>query len=42
MVDALAVKDDEGRGWLRKAPGSRQTGFDPEISEWGNPSLLIE
>ena len=21
----------------RNASGSRQTGFDPEISEWGNP-----
>ena len=25
--------------WLRKASGSRLTGFDPEMSEWGN---LIE
>ena len=23
---------------LRKASGSQQTGFDPEISEWGNPT----
>jgi len=23
--------------WLRKASGSRLTGFDPEMSEWGNP-----
>ena len=37
-VDALAVRGDERRGSLRKASGSRQTDFDPEISEWGNPA----
>ena len=37
MVDALAITGDEGRGSLRKASGSWQTSFDPEISEWGNP-----
>ena len=37
MVDALASGGDEGRGGLRKASGSRQTGYDPEMSEWGNP-----
>ena len=37
MVDALAITGDEGRGSLRKASGSLQTSFDPEISEWGNP-----
>ena len=37
VVDALAITGDEGRGSLRKAPGSWQTSFDPEISEWGNP-----
>ncbi|GAB2594293.1 hypothetical protein GCM10026986_22730 [Nitrincola alkalisediminis] len=36
-MDALAVRGDEGRGSLRKASGSRQTDFDPEMSEWGNP-----
>ena len=36
----MASRGDEGRGRLRKAPGSRQTGFDPEMSEWGNPSSL--
>ena len=36
-VDALAVRGDERRGSLRKASGSRQTDFDPEMSEWGNP-----
>jgi len=39
VVDALAARGDEGRGRLRKASGSRQTGFDPEVSEWGNPAL---
>ncbi len=40
MADALAVRGDEGRGSLRKASGSRQTDFDPEMSEWENPPLL--
>ena len=39
VVDALAITGDEGRGSLRKAAGSRQTGFDPQMSEWGNPPL---
>ena len=37
VVDALAHTGDEGRGSLRKASGSWQTSFDPEMSEWGNP-----
>ena len=37
MMDALAITGDEGRGSLRKATGSWQTSFDPQISEWGNP-----
>ena len=37
-MDALALGDDEGRGRLRKAPVSRQAGFDPGVSEWGNPA----
>src|SRR4051812_13620968 len=37
MVDALVPRGDEGRGWLRKAPGSCQPNVDPEMSEWGNP-----
>ena len=37
MVDALAMIGDEGRDSLRKASGSWQISFDPEISEWGNP-----
>ena len=38
-VDALATEGDEGRSSLRKASASRQTGFDPEMSEWGNPAI---
>ena len=37
-VDALAITGEEGRGSLRKAAGSRQTGLDPQMSEWGNPA----
>ena len=40
VVDALAARGDEGRGRPRKASGSSQTCFDPEISEWGNPAHL--
>ena len=40
MVDALAITGDEGRCSLRKAAGSWQTSFDPQISEWGNPLPL--
>ena len=39
-VDALAVRGDERRDSLRKAPGRRQISFDPEMSEWGNPPTL--
>lgn len=42
MVDALAVRGDEGRGSLRKASGSWQTSFDPEMSEWENPTELAQ
>ena len=41
MVDALAHGTDEGRVRLRYASGSRQQGFDPRISEWGNPPLVV-
>ncbi len=40
MVNALATEGDEGRDSLRKASGSWLISFDPEVSEWGNPSLL--
>ena len=41
MVDALAMIGDEGRDSLRKASGSWQISFDPEISEWGNPHARV-
>ena len=41
MVDALADRTDEGRLRLRYASGSRQQGFDPRISEWGNPPTVM-
>ena len=31
----------EGRDSLRKASGSWQISFDPEISEWGNPPARV-
>ena len=40
VVDALAITGDEGRDSLRKAVGSRQIGFDPQVSEWGNSPVL--
>ena len=39
VVDALAITGEEGRGSLRKAAGSWQTSIDPQMSEWGNPTL---
>lgn len=39
-VDALTRMSDEGRSRLRKASGSCQTSFDPEVSEWGNPAIF--
>ena len=41
MVDALAITGDEGRDSLRKASGSWQISFDPEMSEWGNPPARV-
>ena len=38
MMDALAITGDERRDSLRKAAGSWQISFDPQISEWGNPA----
>jgi len=37
----LAITGDEGRRSVRKASGSPQTGFDPEMSEWGNPPARV-
>jgi hypothetical protein len=36
MVDALAIRADEGRSGRRYASVRWQATFDPEISEWGN------
>ena len=41
MVDALAMIGEERRDSLRKASGSWQISFDPEISEWGNPPARV-
>jgi hypothetical protein len=40
-VDALAPGADEGRWSLRYAPGSRQPGCDPGVSEWGNLAPVV-
>lgn len=37
MVDALTLKDEEGRCRVRKVPERSQATIDPEISQWGNP-----
>ena len=37
MVDALAMRADEGRGETAISFGEVIATFDPEISEWGNP-----
>ena len=41
MVDALALRADEGRGRLRYASGSCQPSVDPRMSEWGNPARVM-
>ena len=40
ITDPLTDMPDEGRSSLRKVSASWQTSFDPEISQWGNPSPL--
>jgi hypothetical protein len=37
----LASVGDEGRGVAAISFGEPLAGYDPEISEWGNPSRLI-
>jgi len=37
----LGSRGDERRGSLRYASVSRQTDYDPEISEWGNPPVRV-
>ncbi len=41
IEDTLALQVDEGRDWLRYAPGNCQNSFDPGISEWENLYRLI-
>ena len=40
-MDALASVGEEGRGVTAISSGEPLAGYDPEISEWGNPSRLI-
>jgi len=37
LVDASALRADEGRGIAAISAGEPCAGFDPAISEWGNP-----
>ena len=39
--NALALGAEEGRSNLRKATVRRKQPFDPWISEWGNPLMVI-
>ena len=41
MEDALALEAEEGRDKQRYASGSSKYAFDPEISEWGNPLMVM-
>ena len=38
MVDALALRAEEGRGYAAIRVGEPRAGIEPTISEWGNPS----
>ena len=38
MVNALALRGDEGRDKLRKAARRSKYPLYPQISEWGNPA----
>ena len=40
-VDAWVPGAEEGRCSLRYASGSRQAGFDPRVSEWGNLAGVV-
>ena len=40
-MDALASVGDDGRGVAAISFGEPLAGYDPKISEWGNPSRLI-
>ena len=39
-VDASALRADEGRGIAAISVGEPRAGFDPTISEWGNPIVV--
>ena len=41
MVDALVLYGDEGRSKRTIWFGEPANGFDPSISEWGNPAQVI-
>ncbi len=41
-VDAWALCADEGRGNAAKSVGEARAPGDPTMSEWGNPSMLME
>src|SRR5258705_778593 len=41
VVDASALRADEGRGIAAISGGEPRAGIDPPISEWGNPSALV-
>jgi hypothetical protein len=40
LVDASALRADEGRGIATIRVGEPRAGFDPTISEWGNLTAL--
>ena len=42
LVDASALRADEGRGIAAISAGEPCAGFDPAISEWGNPLVFHE
>ena len=42
MVDASALRADEGRGLATIRVGEPRAGCDPTISEWGNPSASAD
>ena len=40
-ADALALGAEEGRGKLRKAAVSCKQALQPQMSEWGNPRIVM-
>ena len=41
MMDALVPTGEEGRDQATISCGEPLIGYDPQISEWGNPFRLI-